>query len=310
MLDPFEKYSFPVDIWVQNGIDWFTLYFRPFFRAIRWPIAHTLDGVEAFLIVFPPLIFLILLLLIAWQIAGLRVAVFTVLGMTFLGFIGVWKATMTTIALIVTSVLFCVTIGIPLGIWAARSNRVDAFTRPILDAMQTCPGFVYLVPIVMLIGIGNVAGVAVTIVFALPPVIRLTNLGIRQVPEEVVEAARAFGSSPLQILLKVQLPLAIRSIMLGVNQTLMMALSMVVIASMIAVDGLGMLVLRGIGRLDMGLATVGGVGIIVLAMILDRVTQAVGRPGTETVRWTERGPVGLALSVGRNLSNNGRIALR
>ena len=310
MLDPFEKYSFPVDIWVQHGIDWFTLYFRPFFRAIRWPIAHALDGVEAFLLVFPPLIFLILLLLVAWQIAGLRVAVFTVLGMTFLGFIGIWKATMTTIALIVTSVLFCVAIGIPLGIWAARRNRVDAVARPILDVMQTCPGFVYLVPIVMLVGIGNVAGVAVTIVFALPPVIRLTNLGIRQVPEEIVEAAHAFGSSPLQVLIKIQLPLAIRSIMLGVNQTLMMALSMLVIASMIAVDGLGMLVLRGIGRLDMGLATVGGVGIIVLAMILDRVTQAVGRPGMETVRWTERGPVGLTLSVGRYLSNNERTVLR
>jgi glycine betaine/proline transport system permease protein len=164
----------------------------------------------------------------------------------------------------------------------------------VLDAMQTTPAFVYLVPIVMLFGIGNVPGVVVTIIFALPPLIRLTNLGIRQVPADLVEAARAFGASPHQLLFKVQLPLAMPTIMAGVNQTLMLALSMVVIASMIAVGGLGQMVLRGIGRLDMGLATVGGVGIVLLAIILDRITQSMGQEQRtrEARHWYDTGPVG------------------
>lgn len=164
--------------------------------------------------------------------------------------------------------------------------------RPVLDAMQTLPAFVYLVPIVMLFGIGNVPGVVVTIIFALPPLIRLTNLGIRQVPGDVIEAANSFGASPSQLLFKVQLPLAIRTIMAGVNQTLMLSLSMVVIASMIGVVGLGQMVLRGIGRLDMGLATVGGVGIVFLAIIIDRFTQALGTSQREKVgaSWRDRGP--------------------
>ncbi|HHU7252909.1 TPA: ABC transporter permease subunit, partial [Escherichia coli] len=167
--------------------------------------------------------------------------------------------------------------------------------RPLLDAMQTTPAFVYLVPIVMLFGIGNVPGVVVTIIFALPPIIRLTILGINQVPADLIEASRSFGASPSQMLFKVQLPLAMPTIMAGVNQTLMLALSMVVIASMIAVGGLGQMVLRGIGRLDMGLATVGGVGIVILAIILDRLTQAVGRDSRSrgNRRWYTTGPVGL-----------------
>ena len=161
--------------------------------------------------------------------------------------------------------------------------------------MQTTPAFVYLVPIVMLFGIGNVPGVVVTIIFALPPLIRLTNLGIRQVPVDLIEASRALGASSTQLLLKVQLPLAMPTIMAGVNQTLMLCLSMVVIASMIAVGGLGQMVLRGIGRLDMGLATVGGVGIVLLAVTLDRITQAMGeKKRTKSQRhWYQTGPVGL-----------------
>jgi glycine betaine/proline transport system permease protein len=163
--------------------------------------------------------------------------------------------------------------------------------------MQTTPAFVYLVPIVMLFGIGNVPGVVVTIIFALPPVVRLTILGINQVPEDLIEAAKSFGSSPSQMLFKVQLPLAMPTIMAGINQTLMLALSMVVIASMIAVGGLGQMVLRGIGRLDMGLASVGGAGIVILAIILDRLTQSMGRDSRSKGghRWFTRGPVGLVM---------------
>lgn len=168
--------------------------------------------------------------------------------------------------------------------------------RPVLDAMQTTPAFVYLVPVVMLFGIGNVPGVIVTIVFALAPLARLTSLGLRQVRPDLIEAARAYGASPWQMLSKVTLPLAMPSIMAGINQALMLSLSMVVIASMIAVGGLGQMVLRGIGRLDMGLATVGGLGIVLLAITLDRLTQAFGQsrraPGQ---RWWHTGPLGLLL---------------
>ncbi|MDQ7769989.1 ABC transporter permease subunit, partial [Serratia nevei] len=182
-----------------------------------------------------------------------------------------------------------------LGIWLARSKHAAKVIRPLLDAMQTTPAFVYLVPIVMLFGIGNVPGVVVTIIFALPPIVRLTILGIKQVPEDLIEAAESFGASPRQLLFKVQLPLAMPTIMAGVNQTLMLALSMVVIASMIAVGGLGQMVLRGIGRLDMGLAAVGGVGIVILAIILDRLTQSLGRDRRSKGigRWYRRGPIGL-----------------
>lgn len=295
MLDPFEEPIIPLDQWAQTSIDWLAQTLRPFFLVVRLSIGRTLERVESFLISVPPPVFLAVLFLIAWQVASLRVAVFVVLAMTFIGLIGVWKATMTTIALIVTAVLFSLVVGIPLGIWAGRSDRFEALIRPILDIMQTLPAFVYLVPIVMFMGIGNVPGVVVTVVFAVPPVVRLTSLGIRQVPKEVVEAAYAFGSSPRQVLIRVQIPLAFRTIMAGVNQTLMMALAMVTIASMIAVAGLGQLVLRGVGRLDMGLATIGGIGIVLLAMILDRMTQAVAAPGGGGKRWTRHGPIGVLL---------------
>ena len=295
MLNPFEEYTVPFDDWSQMSVDWLTQNFRPFFQLIRLPIALTLDEVEAFLKFVPPLVFLFSLFLIAWQVAGFRLAAFSVLAMTLIGLIGAWEPAMTTIALVVTALLFCILIGLPLGIWAARSNRFEATIRPVLDIMQTMPAFVYLVPIVMLIGIGKVPGTAVTIIFAIPPIIRLTNLAIRQVSDSVVEAAHAFGSSPRQILFEVQIPLGLHTIMAGVNQTLMLALAMSTLASMIAVDGLGMLVLRGIGRLDVGLAAVGGIGIVLLAMTLDRLTQAVGAAQKRTIRWNQRGPIGLVL---------------
>lgn len=186
-------------------------------------------------------------------------------------------------------------IGLPLGILAGKSDRFEATVRPILDTMQTIPAFVYLVPVVMMIGIGNVSGVIVTIIFALPPLVRLTSLGIRSVNAGVVEAARAFGATPRQILFKVELPLATPTILAGLNQTIMLSLSMVVIASMIAVKGLGNEVLRAMGRLDAGKAIVGGLGIVMLAIVLDRITQGLGRSGRERGHrhWWQTGPVGL-----------------
>ena len=184
---------------------------------------------------------------------------------------------MTTLALIVTSVLISVIIGIPLGIAASKSDKFEFVLRPALDAMQTTPSFVYLIPIVMLIGLGAVGGVFAVVVFAIPPMIRLTNLGIREVDQEVVEAASSFGATSRQVLLDVELPLAMRTIMAGLNQTLMLSLSMVVIASIIGAPGLAQLVLRGIRAMDFGSGAVGGVGLVLLAIVLDRMTQSLGQ---------------------------------
>jgi glycine betaine/proline transport system permease protein len=294
-LHPFEKPLIPLDHWVDQGLNWLVSNFRPIFQTIRWPIDAILTAIESTLQSTPAIAIIFIFVLLSWQLAGKRLAVGSLISLTSIGLIGAWSETMVTLALVLTSVFFCVLVGLPLGIWLARNDRALAITRPILDAMQTTPAFVYLVPIVMLFGIGNVPGVVVTIIFALPPLIRLTNLGIRQVPADLVEAAQAFGATPRQLLYKVQIPLAMPSIMAGVNQTLMLALSMVVIASMIAVGGLGQMVLRGIGRLDMGLATVGGTGIVLLAIILDRLTQSFGTDARnrEARHWYQQGPVGL-----------------
>ena len=287
--------SLPIQDWINQGLDWVVLHFRPFFHALRGPVDALLGGVEAALQWPPTLVMIALLALLAWQLAGGLLGLATGLSLLIVAMLGIWPEAMVTLSLVLTSLLFCVVIGLPLGIVLARSDRAQKLVRPVLDAMQTTPAFVYLVPVVMLFGIGNVPGVIVTIIFALPPLVRLTNLGIRQVRPDLVEAARAYGASPWQLLTKVQLPLAMPSIMAGINQTLMLSLSMVVIASMIAVGGLGLMVLRGIGRLDMGLAAVGGLGIVILAIMLDRITQAMGQPRRDQrLRWYMRGPAGLA----------------
>jgi len=299
LLDPFARSVIPLESWVDSGLEWVVENFRPLFQAIRVPIDATLSAIEASLLATPALVVVAIVSLIAWQVAGRKLAIASALSLVAIGLIGAWPETMVTFSLVLTSVFFSMVIGLPIGIWLSRSDRAAATVRPILDAMQTTPAFVYLVPIVMLFGIGNVPGVVVTIIFALPPLIRLTNLGIRQVPADLVEASRSFGASPGQLLFKVQLPLAMPTIMAGVNQTLMLCLSMVVIASMIAVGGLGQMVLRGIGRLDMGLATVGGVGIVLLAIVLDRITQAMGEEKRHKgIRhWYETGPAGLLRSL-------------
>ncbi|MBJ3816067.1 glycine betaine/L-proline ABC transporter permease ProW [Shimwellia pseudoproteus] len=295
ILDPFHKTLIPLDSWVTHGIDWIVVHFRPLFQGIRVPVDYILSGFQHLLQGMPAPVAIVLFALIAWQMTNVGMGVATLISLVLIGMIGAWSQAMVTLALVLTALLFCILIGLPLGIWLARNPRAAKIIRPLLDAMQTTPAFVYLVPIVMLFGIGNVPGVVVTIIFALPPIVRLTILGINQVPADLIEAARSFGSSPRQMLFKVQLPLAMPTIMAGVNQTLMLALSMVVIASMIAVGGLGQMVLRGIGRLDMGLATVGGVGIVILAIILDRLTQSIGRDARTkgNRRWYTTGPVGL-----------------
>lgn len=296
-FDPFKEALIPLELWVESALDWTVNNFRDFFQSIRAPIDLTLSGIEDALLSLNPWIIVLFFVLAAWQISNYKLALGTFLSLLFIGFTGAWDAAMTTLSLVITSVLFCIAMGLPTGIWISKSDRASMVIKPILDAMQTTPAFVYLIPIVMLFGIGNVPGVVVTIIFALPPLIRLTDLGIRQVPQDLIEASRSFGASPWQMLWRVQLPVALPTIMAGINQTLMLALSMVVIASMIAVGGLGQMVLRGIGRLDMGLAALGGISIVLLAIILDRLTQALGKKQSKPGQWYTRGPIGLIVNL-------------
>jgi glycine betaine/proline transport system permease protein len=300
--------SLPLQAWINDGLGWVVAHCRPFFQAVRVPIDATLAGVGDVLLAVPSLALIAIVGLLAWQFTSRALAIGTVLALLVVAGLGVWPEAMITLSLVLTSLVFCLVIGLPLGIFLANNDRAQNLLRPLLDAMQTTPAFVYLVPVVMLFGIGNAPGVIVTIVFALPPLVRLTNLGIRQVRPDLIEAARAYGASPWQLLTRVQLPLAMPSIMAGINQSLMLSLSMVVIASMIAVGGLGQMVLRGIGRLDMGLATVGGLGIVVLAIMLDRLTQALGQPRRGVRHWYEAGPAGFIVRLVRSTRTRGDTA--
>jgi glycine betaine/proline transport system permease protein len=215
-------------------------------------------------------------LLALWRV-GWKFAIFTILALALIIHMELWSGTMESLSLVLASTVIAMVIGIPLGIAMARSDMVASIVRPVLDLMQTMPAFVYLIPAAMFFGLGAVPGTIATVIFAMPPVVRLTNLGIRQVHAEFVEAGLAFGCTSRQLLFKVQLPNAMPSIMAGVNQTIMLSLSMVVIASMIGAGGLGNTVLTGIQRLNVGLGFEGGLAVVILAVILDRITQSFGK---------------------------------
>jgi glycine betaine/proline transport system permease protein len=273
----FKDAVIPLDAWVSQFVDWLVENYRDIFQALKWPVETTLNGFDAGLNWLHPLIVIAVIALAAWRFSGKGLAIFSVVTLIFIGLLGLWAETMTTLAMVLSSVVFCAIAGIPLGIWAGRSDNFEAGIRPVLDAMQTTPAFVYLVPIVMLFSVGNVAGVLATIIFALPPIIRLTSLGIRQVHPELVEAAQAFGATRWQVLRRVQIPLAMPTILAGLNQTIMMALSMVVIAALIGAGGLGSPVILGLNTLDIGRAVIGGLGIVLMAIVLDRITQSMAQ---------------------------------
>ena len=236
-------------------------------------IKQVLTWIEDALLWLPYPVLIAGVALLAWRMAGLGVALFSGGSLLSIGFVGFWPSAMETLSLMLTSVAISTLIAIPSGIIAARSNAVDAALRPVLDAMQTMPSFVYLVPAIFFFGLGNVPAVIATIIYAVPPAIRLTNLGIRQVSPETLEAARSFGATPFQLLFKVQIPLALPTIMAGINQTTMMALAMVVVASLVGAGGLGADVLKAIGRLQIGNSLLAGMSIVFLAIIIDRITQ-------------------------------------
>jgi len=271
----FSEYTLPANQWIQDLVTWLVVNFRPLFLAIRQPIAVCLDALDHLLRVTPAVAFLIAIGLIAWWASGKRLAISVVAGFVLIGFLGLWDMAMTTVAMMLTSVAFCIVVGLPVGVLAARSDRFDNAIRPVLDAMQTAPTFVYLVPIVMLFGSGNVPAVLATIIVALPPMIRLTSLGIREVDTEVVEAGHAFGCTRFQILREIQFPLALPTIAAGINQALMLSLSMVVIAALIGAGGLGLTVYSGINRLDVGMATTAGIAIVIIAISVDRIGRAL-----------------------------------
>ena len=271
-------YILPVGEWIQTAVQWLAVHFHPFFQALKWPIESLLSFIEQCFHGIPLPIFVLLFAVIAWLIASKGVALFSLVSLLFIALMGVWPEAMTTLALITTAIVLCVTIGVPVGILCARSNAAWRIVRPILDIMQTTPSFVYLVPVVMVFGVGTVPGEIAVFVAAIPPLIRFTNLGIRMVDAEMVEAGRAFGATDRQLLWEVQLPLAMPTILGGLNQTVLIAMVMSVIIAMIGAQGLGFVVLEGLGRLDVGRAGVGGISIVLLAIILDRITQAVAKP--------------------------------
>ena len=238
---------------------------------------------ENFLLWLPWLTVVAASVLLAWRTVNGKMAIFCLGTLVAIGLVGYWESAMETVALIIVAVVLSIAIAVPIGIVAARSNMVDGLIRPVLDLMQTMPAYVYLVPGIMLFGIGNVPAIFATVIYAVPPAIRLTNLGIRQVTPQVVEAAQSFGTTRRQLLLKVQLPMAIPTIMAGVNQTIMMALAMVVVASLVGAGGLGEDVLRALNRFKPGEALLGGLAIVALAIIVDRITQAWAKERQEAL---------------------------
>ena len=267
---------------LKKGIDGtFREFSRGYGEAIEnffHPLLMFLKWFQDLLIETPwPLILIILGALSWWGSRSWKMVVGTVVAFLFIGWLDMWEDTMATLAIVSVATLLCIAIGIPIGILMARSDRVQAMILPVLDIMQTIPSFVYLIPVVMLLGIGKVPGLLAVMIYAVPPIVRLTNLGIRLVDKEVLEAADAFGSSYWQKLFQVQIPLALPNIFAGVNQTIMMALSMVVIAAMIGVPGLGVPVLRAVSNQYLALGVMNGLAIVAIAIIFDRVSQAFGK---------------------------------
>jgi glycine betaine/proline transport system permease protein len=269
----------PLGDGVEMAVDWVESHFGGLLDLLSTVLGTLVEGLRDLLLFLPPLAMALVIAAFVWAVSkrSLKLAAGTLVGLLLIESMQLWSLSMETLALVISSTLVALVIGIPVGILCSRSDAANGMITPILDLMQTMPSFVYLIPAVIFFGLGNVPGIIATVVFAMPPTIRLTNLGIRQVPGDLVEVAEAFGSTPQQKLLKVQLPLAMPTIMAGVNQCIMLSLSMVVIAAMIGARGLGYQVLVGIQRVDIGTGFEAGLAIVIIAMVLDRITRSLTR---------------------------------
>ncbi|WP_240930592.1 proline/glycine betaine ABC transporter permease [Isoptericola sp. BMS4] len=267
----------------SEAVDWITSNLSGLLDGISAVLDFLVSLVTDVLLAPPELVMIAVFTLIALLVRSWGLAVFTLVGLLVIESMEMWEPAMETLGLVLVAAVIAIVIAIPIGILAARNDRVSAFVRPVLDFMQTMPAFVYLVPVVLFFGIGVVAGVCATIIFALPPGVRLTELGIRQVDSETVEAGEAFGGTSGQILYGIQLPLGLPTIMAGVNQVIMLSLSMAVVAGMVGAGGLGNQVVTSISRLDVGLGFEAGLSVVIVAIFLDRVTGAIGQPTGKTL---------------------------
>jgi ABC-type proline/glycine betaine transport system permease subunit len=285
-------FRIPVGDWVTSIVDFITLHLGGFFDVISTVFGGLYDAVD-FALSTPPF-WVILLILVAISVfaKGWRFGIAVAVGLGLIAGLNQWGNAMDTLALTLVAAFVAVVISIPIGIWAARSDTVSAVLKPILDFLQTMPVFVYLIPAIILFGIGAVPGIVASIAFAMAPGVRFTELGIRGVDKEVIEAGHAFGSSPGRILLQIQLPLARPTIMAGINQVIMLSLSMVVIASMVGADGLGKDIIQALSRIDVGLGAEAGLSVVILAIILDRLTASLGgsRPSLRRLFFPNRAP--------------------
>jgi glycine betaine/proline transport system permease protein len=263
---------------IDDGLNWVVRNWGDEFEAAAYPLLMLLKAIEDLLIATPWWLIMAILVGIGWLATrNWKLPLIILFSLLFLGVMDLWKDAMTTMALMISATITAILVSIPVGVWMSRSTHVRNIVTPVLDLMQTLPSFVYLIPTVMIFGPGKIPALIATIVYAAPPLVRLTDLGLRSVDPAVMEASRAFGTNPRQRLLGVQIPLALPTILAGINQTTMMALAMVVIASMIGAGGLGYQVLQGIGRLEVSRGLFAGLGIVALAIIFDRVTQSFGK---------------------------------
>lgn len=266
----------PFADWIDDGVDWIVQTFDSVFSGIATFLETIVEGSVDGLVLVPSILLALLFALLAWWISTRRIAIFTLIGFLFIDYLGYWYPMLQMLALVLTSVILAVVIGIPIGIWGSQQAVARKIINPILDLMQTMPAFVYLIPAIFFFNIGVVPGVVASVIFSMPPTIRLTMLGISQVPRDLIEATEAFGSTSWQRLSKIQIPLAKPTIMAGVNQSIMLSLSMVVIASMVGAPGLGEEVYRAVTQLKTGVGVEVGVAIVIVAIILDRITQHAG----------------------------------
>jgi len=278
-----------IGLWADSAMDWLTSNASLVFDTLNTVVTWLVEGLNGALLAPAPIVLVVVFTLLAWLLRSWQFAIVTAVGFAFIASMDQWDNAMLTLSMVIIATAVAVLIAVPLGILAARNQVVSTMVKPLLDFMQTMPAFVYLVPAIIFFGIGVVPGVMSTIIFSLPPGVRLTELGIRQVDAETVEAGTAFGATRGQVLRGIQLPLAIPTIMAGINQVIMLALSMVVIAGMVGADGLGKEIVSALGTLDIPLAVEAGLGVVIVAVFLDRVTAALGNPSAH------RGGLGLVI---------------